>query len=178
MTHYGRLAEYQFTDKTVEDIRGSAVYGLDDKKLGKIDDVIFDHSTGDIRYVVVDTGGWLSSKEFLVPAGQLKPSTEHKNDYRVDLTKTQIESFPPYDEETLESQEKWGDYENRYRSAYGTGGVGSTPTRGTGSLLGARWTAFESRVRSDRDSIVSHCRLCSVRPSVQRADVERERKIS
>jgi uncharacterized protein YrrD len=42
------------------DIRGSKLYGLNDEKLGKIDDVIFDHGTGEIRYVVVDTGGWLS----------------------------------------------------------------------------------------------------------------------
>ena len=32
------------------------MYGLDDEKLGKVDDVIFDHATGSIRYVVVDTG--------------------------------------------------------------------------------------------------------------------------
>jgi uncharacterized protein YrrD len=56
MPHYGRLGNYQF-GQTAEDIRGAALYGLNDEKLGKIDDVIFDHSSGDIQYVVVDTGG-------------------------------------------------------------------------------------------------------------------------
>lgn len=69
MAHYGTLRDYRFqdTDKIRDDIRGSKVYGINDEKLGKIDDVIFDHTMGTIRYAVVDTGGWLSSKKFIVP---------------------------------------------------------------------------------------------------------------
>jgi sporulation protein YlmC with PRC-barrel domain len=56
MAHYGLLHDYRFEDLNSEqDIRGSNVYGRDNEKLGKIDDVIFDHSTGNIGYVVVDT---------------------------------------------------------------------------------------------------------------------------
>ena len=68
MTHIGTLRDYRFAevDEAADDIRGAKVYGMDDEKLGKIDDVIFDHATGAIRYVVVDTGGWLSSKKFIV----------------------------------------------------------------------------------------------------------------
>ncbi len=61
MAHYGLLGSHHLHEAT-EDIRGSKLYGLNDEKLGKIDDVIFDHSSGDIRYVVADTGGWLSTK--------------------------------------------------------------------------------------------------------------------
>ena len=44
MPHYGLLRDYRFDDEgAAEDIRGSKIYGLDDEKLGKIDDVIFDH---------------------------------------------------------------------------------------------------------------------------------------
>ena len=71
MAHFGMLREYRFAD-VAEDIRGSKLYGLNDEKLGKIDDVIFDYSTGQIRYIVVDTGGWLSTKKFVVPADQLR----------------------------------------------------------------------------------------------------------
>jgi len=56
MAQHGMLRDYRFTE-AAEDIRGSKLYGLNDEKLGKIDDVIFDHSSGTIRYVVVDTGG-------------------------------------------------------------------------------------------------------------------------
>ena len=69
MAHYGTLRDYRFTDidEATDDIRGSKVYGFNDEKLGKIDDVIFDHATGQIRYVVIDTGGGCPSKKFIVP---------------------------------------------------------------------------------------------------------------
>ncbi len=117
MANYGMLRDYRFTDAS-EDIRGAKLYGLDDEKLGKIDDVIFDYSTGLIRYVVVDTGGWLTTKKFIVPAGRLRASAKHDDDFAVDLTKAQVESFPPYEETDLESDEQWSDYEGRYRSKW------------------------------------------------------------
>ena len=125
MAHYGTLRDYHFVDnESADDIRGgSKVYGLNNEQLGKIDDVIFDHSTAQIRYVVVDTGGWLSSKKFIVPSHRLQPSAEHEDDFRVDLSKEQIETFPPYNESDVESEEKWGEYENRYRSKWEEGPV-------------------------------------------------------
>ncbi len=125
MAHYGTLRDYRFsdTDAAKDDIRGAHVYGRDDDKLGKIDDVIFDHATGEIRFVVIDTGGWLHSKKFLVPPDRLSASAKHEDDFQVDLTKPQIEGFPPYDEEALKSKEKWQDYERKYRSKWETGPV-------------------------------------------------------
>jgi sporulation protein YlmC with PRC-barrel domain len=117
MAQHGMLRDYRFVD-AAEDIRGSKLYGLKDEKLGKIEDVIFDYSTGVIRYVVVDTGGWLTTKLFIVPAERLRASAEHKDDFAVDLTKAQVESFPPYNESDLESDEQWSEYEGRYRSKW------------------------------------------------------------
>jgi sporulation protein YlmC with PRC-barrel domain len=120
MAHYGMLRDYRFsdTDTAKDDIRGSKVYGVDDEKLGKIDDVIFDHISGDIRYVVVDTGGWLHHHKFIVPADRLRSSAEHEDEFRVDLTKQQIENFPPYNESDLKSEDQWRDYENKYRAKW------------------------------------------------------------
>ena len=120
MARYGTLGDYRFSDQqeAAGDIRGSKVYGPNDHKLGDIDDVIFDQTTGAIVYVVVDTGGWLSSKKFVVPPQRIRPSLQHENDYLVDLTKEQIESFPPYDGQALSSEEQWADYERRYRSKW------------------------------------------------------------
>ncbi len=176
--HYGRLRDYRFSGTTIEDVRGSNVYGLDDEKLGKIDDVIFDHDTGAIKYAVVDTGGWLSSKRFIVPADRLRPSAQHKDDFEASLTKHQVESFPPYDENAVESQEKWTDYERRYRSAWtgspeGIEGKATPSVVETGSRnLGRRWSSFEDRLRADREVIVGSCSVCSTRPAR-----ERERKV-
>jgi hypothetical protein len=122
MAHYGRLATYQFPDRA-EDIRGASLYGLHDEKLGKVDDVIFDHSTGNVTYLVVDTGGWLRTKRFLVPADRVRASTKHEDDFACDLNKQQIETFPPYDEKDLDSEQRWADYEGRYRSKWETSPV-------------------------------------------------------
>lgn len=117
MAHYGTLKEIPIT-QSGEDIRGSHLYSNTDEKLGKIEDVVFDHATGDIRYVVVDTGGWLSSKKFLVPSERLRTSAKHKDDFEVSLTKQQIENLPPYKESDLQSESKWSDYEGQYRAKW------------------------------------------------------------
>jgi sporulation protein YlmC with PRC-barrel domain len=116
MAHYGTLKQAPVAEG--EDIRGSHLYGWNEERLGKIDDVIFDHSTGDIHYVVVDTGGWLHSKKFLVPAARLRASAKHENDYEADVSKRQIGDFPPYNESDLESESKWKGYEERYRAQW------------------------------------------------------------
>jgi sporulation protein YlmC with PRC-barrel domain len=125
MARYGTLGDYRFSDtqEAADDIRGAKIYGLKDEKLGEVDDVIFDETTGTIAYVVVDTGGWLSSKKFIVPPQELRPSMQHENDFLVGLSKEQIEDFPAYDGTALTSEEKWGEYENRYRSKWATGPI-------------------------------------------------------
>lgn len=120
MARYGTLGDYRFadTEEAATDIRGAKVYGPNDHKLGEIDDVVFDEGSGAIVFVVVDTGGWLSSKKFIVPPEEIRPSLQHEDDFLVDLTKEQIETFPAYDGRALTSEEKWADYERRYRSKW------------------------------------------------------------
>jgi hypothetical protein len=120
MARYGTLGDYRFSDtqEAATDIRGAKLYGPKDEKLGEIDDVIFDEATGAIIFMVVDTGGWLSTKRFIVPPEEIRPSLQHENDFLVDLTKQQIETFPAYDGTALSSEEKWADYERRYRSKW------------------------------------------------------------
>ncbi|HEY6768227.1 MAG TPA: PRC-barrel domain-containing protein [Candidatus Sulfotelmatobacter sp.] len=125
MAQYGMLRDYSFSE-AAEDIRGSRLHGANNEKLGKIDDVIFDYSSGQIRYVVVDTGGWLSTKKFVVPADRIRAASEFEEGeegYAVDLSKEQIESLPPYQETDLESDEQWADYEGKYRSKWESGPV-------------------------------------------------------
>jgi len=124
MAVYANLRDYHFSDE-VGDIRGSEIRGIDQEKLGEIDDVIFDSNSGELRYLVVDTGGWLRSKRFIVPARQVRV-VEDKDDrdrYYIPLNKDQIESFPPYDEKLLEREQDWDDYERRYEASWTEGPV-------------------------------------------------------
>lgn len=124
MPHFGLLRDYRFEDlNTEDDIRGATIYGRNDEKLGKIDDVIFDHSTGAIKYVVVDTGGWFTHKKFLVPPHRLHTSSEHDGDFAVNVSKDQIESLPVYNESDLESDERWKSYERKFDQAWHAGPV-------------------------------------------------------
>jgi sporulation protein YlmC with PRC-barrel domain len=124
MPHYGLLRDYRFEDlNTEDDIRGAAVYGRNDEKLGKIDDVIFDHSTGAIRYVVVDAGGWFTHRKFLVPPHRLHASAQHEGDFAVNVDKDQVKNFPPYQESDLESHDRWERYEKEFDQAWHAGPV-------------------------------------------------------
>jgi hypothetical protein len=72
-----------------------------------------------MRYLVVDTGGWLTSKKFLVPAREVMTSTEgEERGYRVALTKEQIQRFPEYDEKSIDRENEFVDYERRYHDAF------------------------------------------------------------
>ncbi len=103
MPHYGTLRETRF-EQDADDIRGAEVYGVNDEKLGKIDDVIFDHASGDIRYVVVETGGLFSKKSFLVPANRVSPYGNHEDKFYAELDKERIQMLPEYDENALKSE--------------------------------------------------------------------------
>ena len=125
MALYGTLGDYRFADiqEAALDIRGAALYGVNDEKLGAIYDVIFDQATGAIVYAVVDTGGWLTTRLFIVPPTAIRPSLQHENDFLADLTKEQIEKLPAYDGTVLNSEEQWADYEKSYRSKWVDGPV-------------------------------------------------------
>jgi len=120
MPHYGILRNHRFDD--AEDVRGAEVYGVNDEKLGKIDDVIFDHTSGDIRYAVVDTGGWLSSKKFLVPINRISPYGNHDDKFYAELDKERIQMLPEYSDDLLKSETGWSDFEKRYEEHWSTTG--------------------------------------------------------
>jgi uncharacterized protein YrrD len=121
MPHYGVLHDFKFDD--VQDVRGAEVYGVNNEKLGKIDDIIFDHSTGEIRYVIVDTGGWLKSKRFLVPANRIAPYGNHDDKFYAELDKERIQMLPEFNEKTLKSESEWASYEGRYHDRWNEGAV-------------------------------------------------------
>jgi sporulation protein YlmC with PRC-barrel domain len=121
MPHYGILHNYKFED--VQDVRGADVYGVNDEKLGTIDDIIFNHSTGEIRYVVVDAGGWLTSKKFLVPMNRIQPYGNHEDKFYAELDKERIQMLPEFHDEMLKSESQWKDYESRYQDRWNEGTV-------------------------------------------------------
>ena len=144
---YTTLRDYRF-DRNIDDIRGSSVYGPGDDKLGKIDDVIFDSDNGQIGYLVIDTGGWLSSRRFLVSPEEVQPSATHDNDFAVTMTKAQIERFPALDEKVLEDKQKFENYDKSYRNSWTT-----TEPAGRKPASGARLSSFQNEIVRNRSTI-------------------------
>ena len=117
MAHLGTLRDYEFATEAA-DIRGSRLYGKDNEKLGTIEDVIFDHPTGEIRYVVVVADGWMDNRRFLVPGNSISPAAENRDDFYAPLTKEQVKRLPDYDEKLLQRDEDWAEYESKYNLAW------------------------------------------------------------
>ena len=122
MPHYGTLRDTKL-EQDADDLRGAEVYGVNDEKLGKIGDVIFDHASGDIRYVVVETGGFFSKKSFLVPANRVSPYGNHEDKFYAELDKERIQMLPEYDEKALKSEDNWTDYEKHYEDQWKDGAL-------------------------------------------------------
>jgi sporulation protein YlmC with PRC-barrel domain len=155
MPHFGILREYRFDD--IQDVRGSEVYGVNDEKLGTIDDVVFDHSTGDIRYVVLKTG--LLSKRVIVPANRIDSYGNHEDKFYADLDKERLEMLPEFKDNALKSQQDWSIYEKEYESRLNDGAIlynkdtGRIVTPPIEQVEGARRTPLtgEARQSLDRD---------------------------
>ena len=123
MPHYGILREYSFEGE-VEDLRGAEVYGVNDEKLGIIDDVIFDHSTGEIRYVVLKTGGLFAAhNRIMVPANRMAPYGKHEDKLYAELDKERLEMLPEFDEKMLKADPEWANYEKEYEKRWNDGTV-------------------------------------------------------
>jgi uncharacterized protein YrrD len=121
MPHYGILRDHKMED--VDDLRGADVYGVNDEKLGTIDDVIFDHSSGDIRYIVLKTGGLLSRKKVMVPANRVEPYGNHDDKFYAELDKERLEMLPEFNDDTMKAQGDWSTYEKDYEKRWNDGAV-------------------------------------------------------
>jgi hypothetical protein len=75
-------------------IKGYAI-AASDGRLGIVSDFLFDDASWRIRWLVVDTGSWLSGRKVLLPAlGQLDPE---RREFSVALTMQQVKDSPDID---------------------------------------------------------------------------------
>ena len=106
--------------RDLKELNGYRVQAVDGD-IGKVNDLYFDDQFWTIRYMVVDTGGWLSERKVLIsPTAMDKPNWEKKT-LSVSVTKEQVESSPSIDtdkpisrrhEQALHEHYKWPFYWN------------------------------------------------------------------
>ena len=100
--------------QSTRDARGYAIQARDGE-IGSVDDFLIDEHSSTIRWIVVDTGTWLSGKKALVAPEWVDEVAWGDRALRVALTRDQIQNAPEYDPDEPVRRE----YETRLCEYYG-----------------------------------------------------------
>ena len=91
-------------------------YKLDslDGEIGKVNEFYFDDRHWTIRYLVADTGNWLTGRQVLISPYALNSVIKSEKHLSVDLTKKQIEDSPSLNTDKPVSRQFEEDYHGYY----------------------------------------------------------------
>ncbi|MFC6204150.1 DUF2382 domain-containing protein [Psychrobacter urativorans] len=158
MSQLIRLQDIQATQRDLigddyYDPTGKTAYGVNEEKIGKIDGALVEDTTGRIRYLIVDAGGWFSSKEVLVPAGLARIVGDDV--FFDSLTKSQVEAMEQYDHDYQYS------YKEQYENDRKTFVADTIPTEERMDITDTSYNApntlelLEERLTVNKDRIVA-----------------------
>jgi hypothetical protein len=82
--------------RTSEELRDYTLVS-GEEKLGKLEDLYFDDRFWTVRYMVIDTGGWLIQRRVLVSPRAIQEVDGLHETIATNLTKTQVENSPAPD---------------------------------------------------------------------------------
>src|ERR1017187_3826236 len=100
--------------RSIKELEGYAV-GATDGAIGHVEDFYFDDKAWVIRYLVVDTGGWLSDNKGLLPRPPIGQPNRTDKELPVSLTKDQVKKSPDIDTDKPVSRQ----HEMQYLGYYG-----------------------------------------------------------
>lgn len=132
---------------------GKTAYGIGQEKIGTVQDVLVEIDTAKVRYLIVDVGGWFSSKEVLVPAGLSRIVDDEV--YFDSLTKDQVEMMEAYNSDYNYS------YEEQYNKDRAIYAAETLPADSRLELNDAHYNApntlelLEERLTVNKDRIVA-----------------------
>jgi uncharacterized protein YrrD len=86
-----------------------------DGDIGKVKDFYFDDRFWTIRYLIADTGNWLTGRQVLISPYALGTMDNGEQSISIDLTKKQIENSPSLDSDKPVSRQ----FEDEYYGYYG-----------------------------------------------------------
>ena len=91
--------ENQDRESTLCSSRDVAGYHIaaTDGEIGHVDDYIIDAANWDIRYLVVETGGWLNERKVLLAPEWIESVDWHESRVYANLTRDAISNSPKYD---------------------------------------------------------------------------------
>ena len=159
----------------LEKLLGASVAGSDGE-FGRIKDVYFDDQRWAVRYLVVDTGNWLTGRKVLIAPISVGSIDWEKTLVNVELTQLQVETSPNIDTDKPVSRQHESDLYDYYgypyywtgpylwgATPYPVSPVGPLPT--AGSARGQNGTApADPHLRSAKEVVGYH--LLTSRDSV------------
>jgi hypothetical protein len=151
--------------------------GATDGDVGSIDDLFFDDQDWVIRYLVVKTGNWLSSRKVLISPYSLGvPDWEHKR-LPINISRKQVQDSPDVDTDMPVSRQHETAYADYYSYPYYWQGSGlwgdglyfpsllAPDYMGVDSMAGVRTTADDDFVNAKvarLEAADPHLRSCKV----------------
>ncbi len=133
-----------FSDNNLGHLDDYSVYAQGEDKVGTIEDGLFDDTTGQFRYLIVDTGVWIFGKKVLLPVGKAQFDNDQQRVYVHGLTKDQVENLPEYDGQTVDY-----DYEEQVRGVYREKNVPSQNAVQTSAPVGGQAVAASGTYSRD-----------------------------
>jgi hypothetical protein len=95
-----RFLDADDLDDSTIDFSTLDVHGSDDTDLGDLSGFMVDTDSGRLVYAVVDSGGWLRSRHFVVPIGQAQLDTGRRR-LNVNVTRSAAQNFPDFNPKAL-----------------------------------------------------------------------------
>ncbi len=80
--------------RSLKEIKGYAVEAADGA-MGQVDDFLFHDDGFRLRYLVVDTGGFLTGRKVIIPPDVLEKPDRKSRAFPVDLNKEEVKASPP-----------------------------------------------------------------------------------
>lgn len=124
--------------------------GATDGEVGKIKDFYFDDQTWEIRYLIVETGGWLFGRKVLISPVAITASAWDSNNIPVNLTIDQIKHSPDIDTNRPVSRQQEAELHGHY-SWPEYGGLGFTTSGMVGGVV-APGVPFEETISNEMHS--------------------------
>jgi sporulation protein YlmC with PRC-barrel domain len=109
--------------RSMSDLEGYAIHATDGP-IGHVKDFYFDDEAWVVRYLIVDTGSWLSSRKVLISPLAIGQSNWADKALSASITKEQVKNSPDIDTDKPVSRQHEMEYLGYYNYPYYWGGAG------------------------------------------------------
>lgn len=141
--------------RTINDLIGFTLAATDGD-IGKVEDFYFDDLSWTVRYLVVETGGWLSNRKVLISPESLLQCDWENEKFPVNLTKEQIEKSPNIETNQPVSRQQEIELYTHYpwTNYWGSGDLFAMGT--SGMIAPSAGVPMEEAVKSSEINTQSH----------------------